>query len=203
MAPLLEWFEVTPLFQKISLVFLCVAIVAIGFYGIVAEPIMSETEEIVRDVQTLESKMQRYQESESEYPHVQEKFLRWESIVAQQEATLGLDVPMNQVLSDMSRIAQETGIILSLWKPGELRVDLSKSVGVRHLQLQIEGGYHQLAHFLEQTQFLNKKLGITAFLMEKAVSDDGRQAIHAVVDFMGYESVTQATAIYSELSDIN
>ncbi len=58
---ILEWFEVTPPFQKITLIGVMVGLIGVGFYFSVAEP-------KIRDIQALRGEMQQIdQHSEEHY----------------------------------------------------------------------------------------------------------------------------------------
>ncbi len=117
MSRLLEWFEVTPFVQKVSLLGLFLVIFGVGFYWLMAEPLVVEIDILAGELRTLDRKLKLETQSESQLGKAQKEISQWQSIVSRQEERLGLEVPMSQVLNDMSSIAQETGILLTLWKP--------------------------------------------------------------------------------------
>ena len=94
----------------------------------------------------------------------------------------------------MSSIAQETGVILTLWKPDAPNINSLKRTLARGLQLHIEGGYHNLARFLDQTQYLSKTMGVTSLTMRGKRSELGEFTIQATLTFMGYERNVQSMA---------
>lgn len=198
MSPLLDWIEATPLVQKISLVGLTTIFLGIGFYWLVAEPIMEETDKLEGEIQILDQQIASYSQSEKQYIKVKEKLAQWKAMVSRQEERLGLEVSMSQVLSDMSHMAQETGILLTLWKSDDQKPEASKPFKANHLLLHVEGGYHNVARFLEQVQYLSKTMGVVALSMHRASAVDGRPTIQGVMDLMGYEGTSQELAVHSQ-----
>ncbi len=203
MSRLLEWVEVTPFGQKVSLVGLFLVIVGAGFYLEIADPLMKETETLERELHDLDRKLKLSAQSEPRYVQAQEIVSQWESLVLQQEERLGLEVPMSQVLWEMSNIAQETGIMLTLWKPDGRNREPLNHAATRHLQLHLEGGYHDVARFLEQTQYLSKTMGATGLTMHRVETDEGIPAIRAVVDCIGYERADQTIARIRHMSGMD
>ncbi|MFB3070567.1 MAG: type 4a pilus biogenesis protein PilO [Nitrospirales bacterium] len=203
MSRLLEWFEVTPFVQKVSLVGLFLAISGVGFYWLIAEPLVVEIDTLVGELRILDHTLKLETQSENQLGTVQKEFLQWQSIVSRQEERLGLDVPMSQVLSDMSSIAQETGIILTLWKPKKRDIESSSQVHATYLQLQVEGGYHHVAQFLEHMQYLSKTMGVTALTMHGDDTDDGIPMVRAIIDLMGYSRNVQTLADNNHMSVID
>jgi len=195
MSRLLEWLEVTPLVQKVSLLGLFMVLCGVGFYWVIAEPLIEQVDGVRRDIQDLEAKVNRYSRSDDQYRQAKEKLSRLESLVSRQQERLGLEVPMSQVLSDMSHIAEEAGIILTLWKPDRQKgVDRNQNVA-RHLQLHIEGGYHKVARFLEHTQHLSKMMGVASLTMVHGDTEDGGSPVRATVNFVGYDGGVRTLAI--------
>ena len=203
MSRLLEWFEVTPFVQKVSLVGLFLAISGVGFYWLIAEPLVVEIDTLVGELRILDHTLKLETQSENQLGTVQKEFLQWQSIVSRQEERLGLDVPMSQVLSDMSSIAQETGIILTLWKPKKRDIESSSQVHATYLQLQVEGGYHHVAQFLEHMQYLSKTMGVTSLTMHCDDTDDGIPMVRAIIDLMGYSRNVQTLADNNHMSVID
>jgi len=188
MSRLLEWFDVTSMVQKASLLGLFMALCGVGFYWMVAEPLVAQVDSVKMEIHDLEEKLHLYARSDGQFGQTKEELSRWESLVSRQTARLGLDVPMSQVLSDMSNIAEEAGIILTLWKPDQQeRGDVNQRV-VRHLQLHIEGGYHHVAQFLDRTQYLSKMMGVLTLTMDRGDSGDKNSTVRATIDFVGYEA---------------
>jgi Tfp pilus assembly protein PilO len=203
MSRLLEWFEVTPFVQKVSLLGLFLVIFGMGFYWLMAEPLVVEIDILVGELQTLDRKLKLETQSESQLGQAQKEISQWQSIVSRQEERLGLEVPMSQVLSDMSSIAQETGITLTLWKPKKRSSDSSGQVHATYLQLQVEGGYHHLAQFLEHIQYLSKARGVTALRMYSDDTGDGIPTVRAIIDLMGYGRNVQTLADNNHMSVID
>lgn len=187
MSRLLNWLDVTPMVQKISLLGLIIVLCGLGFYWVVAEPLLAEVDGVKLEIHDLEEKVSFFARSDSKFGQTKAELSRWESIVSRQTERLGLDVSMSQVLSDMSNIAEEAGIILTLWKPDQQeRADVNQPV-VRHLQLHIEGGYHHVAQFLDRTQYLSKMMGVFALTMDGSNSGDNNSTVRTTIDFVGYE----------------
>jgi len=200
MSRLLEWFEVTPRIQKVSLACLAMILIGMGFYGWVVAPLIEETDVLVAELQNLDQQLQLYPETEDQFRHLKQQVTRWKSQVLRQEEDLGLEVPMNQVLSDMSLMAQKTGVSLNLWKPDEPNSSSPKQKRPRQLQLHIEGGYHNVARFLDQTQYLDKTLGVTRLKMQNVRTGPGRLTLQTIVTFIGYENGNPATGNGGEQS---
>jgi Tfp pilus assembly protein PilO len=168
-------------------------LIGMGFYGWVAAPLIEETDVLVVELRSLDQQLQLYQETEEQFLHLKEQVTKWESQVLRQEEDLGLEVPMNQVLSDMSLMAQKTGVSLVLWKPDEPNSPSLKQKRLRQLQLHIEGGYHNVARFLDQTQYLDKTLGVTMLKMQNVSTGLGRLTLQTIVSFVGYENGNPTT----------
>ncbi len=203
MSRLLEWFEVTPFAQKVALVGLFLGIFGVGFYWLIAEPLVVEIDTLVGELRILDRTLELDSQSESQFVNAQKEFSQWKSIVSRQEERLGLEVPMSQVLSDMSSIAQETGIILTLWKPKKRDIESSSQVRATYLQLQVEGGYHHVAQFLEHMQYLSKAMGVTALRMHSDDTGDGVPTVRVLIDLMGYGRNVQTLADNNHMSVID
>ena len=188
MSRLLEWLDVTPMVQKVFLLGLIIVLCGVGFYWVIAEPLLAQVDGVKLEIHDLEKKLSHYARSDSKFGKTKAELSRWESIVSRQTARLGLDVSMSQVLSDMSNIAEEAGIILTLWKPDQQQRDDVNQPVVRHLQLHIEGGYHQVAQFLGRIQYLSKMMGVFALTMDRGNSGDNNSTLRTTIDFVGYES---------------
>ena len=146
-----------------------------------AEPLVVEIDILAGELQTLDRKLKLETQSEGQLGKAQKKISQWQSIVSRQEERLGLEVPMSQVL------AQETGIILTLWKPKKPGSESSGQVHATYLQLQVEGGYRHVAQFLEHMQYLSKAMGVTALRMHRDDTGDGIPTVRAIIDLMGYD----------------
>jgi len=203
MSRLLEWFEVTPLAQKAALVGLFLGVFGAGFYWLIAEPLVVEIDTLVGELRILDRTLELDSPSEIQFGKTQEEFSQWKSIVSRQEERLGLEVPMSQVLSDMSSIAQETGIILTLWKPKNRDSESSNQVHATYLHIQVEGGYHHVAQFLEHAQYLSKAMGVTALTMHSDDTDDGIPTVLATIDLMGYGRNVQTLTDNNPMSVID
>lgn len=191
---LLEWFDVTPMVQKASLFGLFMVLCGGGFYWVVAEPLLVQVDGAKMEIHDLEEKLHLYARSDGQIGKTKEELSQWESLVSRQTARLGLDVPMSQVLSDMSHIADEAGILLTLWKPDQQESGDGEPRVVRHLQLHIEGGYHHVAQFLDRTQYLSKMMGVLALTMDRVDSDDKHSTVRTTIDFVGYEEKSPTLA---------
>lgn len=191
MSRLLEWVEVTPIHQKVLLVGLFLGLLGVGLYGVIVEPLAAEIKILRGELQALDRKLKLDTPSTNRVSDAQGELSQWTLIVSQQESRLGLDVPMSQVLSDVSHIADQTGILLSLWKPKHGVFEPSSQLNIRYLRLHLEGGYHHIAQFLNHMQFLPKVMGVVALTMDRIETSSGAPAIRAVVDLMGYDGNDQ------------
>jgi Tfp pilus assembly protein PilO len=200
MASLLEWFEVTPLRQKASLVGLLMILWGGVFYGWIAQPMMEERERLALRLQSLDRKIKMLSRTEDQYLAAQGELSQWKSLVNQHEARLGLDVPMSQVLSEMSNISQETGVNVTLWKPGESQENSLPDMKEQRLQLHVEGGFHHVARFLDHMQGLSKPMGVTTLSMHSADNANGIPMVLTTIDFIGYEGAAHTLADNSQLS---
>lgn len=191
MSRLLEWVEVTPIHQKVLLVGLFLGLLGVGLYGVVVEPLAAEIEILRGELQSLDRELKLDTPSLNRVSDAQGELSQLTLIVSQQESRLGLGVPMSQVLADVSHIADQTGIVLSLWKPNHGAFEPSSQLNVRYLQLHLEGGYHQIAQFLNHMQFLPKVMGVVELSMDRIDTSSGAPSIRAVVDLMGYDGNDQ------------
>lgn len=191
MSRLLDWLAETPVVQKVSLLVLFMVVCGVGFYWVVAEPLMAQADKVKLEIHDLEAKLKLYTQSDGQVEQAKEELSLWETMVSRQSERLGLDVSMAQVLSDMSNIAEEAGISLTLWKPDQQeRVEVTQNV-VRHLQLHLEGGYHNVAQFLDRTQYLSKMMGVSAMTMDRGDTENKNSTVRAKVDFVGYDGKSQ------------
>ncbi|MDT7043820.1 hypothetical protein [Candidatus Nitronereus thalassa] len=199
MSGLLEWCEFTPLKQKISLVILVLVLWGGMCYGLIVQPMMKEQEELVLKVQGLEITISKFSRFERQYLAAQEELSQWTSIANLQEASLGLEVPMSQVLSEMSNMSQKTLVNVTLWKPVESKVHSGTDLKEQRLRLHVEGGFHHVARFLDHMQDLSKAMGITAMLMHSADSTSGTPTIQTIIDFIGFKGAGRTLAGNSDI----
>jgi len=184
---ILEWFEVTPPFQKFTLIGVMVGLIGVGFYFSVAEP-------KIRDIQALRGEMQQIDQHSEEQA---QKVARLEELIVQaerlgpllqsQERMLGLDVESSQLLQGVSETAQRLGITLTLWRPGEPLQDPTQLFLQVPITLHVKGGYHRIALFLEAIRHLPKVLSVTRLTMRASRGVQDPLEIQAAFELVGYE----------------
>lgn len=187
MSSLRDWFDFTPFSQKLRVMGLLTAFSCLGFYGLVAKPFLVETEDFMREIQELDRQLESYAHVESQFRATKEKVANWEDVVSQQEERLGPQVPMNHIFAEMTAIAQQTGTQITRWKLEDAPPESSTTLVSRHLQLELEGGYHHVAAFLDHIQYLTKILGVTALTMHAVHIDQPTPLIRTTVELLGYE----------------
>lgn len=186
--PLLEWFDVTSSSKKLAVLLVMLGALTVLMYVIVIGPRLNEVIALQHEVQQLDQVLT----TRNDYGEQRTRLTTEVSVLRKRYQTLseavGIFLAVPDVLSDISRAANQAGVSLMLWKPEPAAPVQGHAVSGPAARLEVEGNYHGLARFLNELARLPKALAVKAFSITALQGDQKQDTIQASVDLLGYES---------------
>ena len=184
---ILDWVEDAPKSHKIMLLLLCAGLVSIILFQFVVEP---QRERTLAFQQTLRSLDQQLATSKPDRKLATlEKEINsltgWFTIEKKLLAT-----PMDHMLADIVGKAQLVDVALRSWESEEPVPLPETNLHRVTIRLRAEGGYHALAHFIEELQTLPNTLPLKSLdfhVRERSEADPGHP-IQASIELTGFQA---------------
>jgi len=187
--PLLDWWDVTASPTKLVILAATLGMVSMLFYGFILLPPLAEITVLQAEVERLEHQI-----------HIQTRFrqqrlrLATEVSLLQERIQLlaeavGVTISFPLIQADISRAAKHAGVSLMLWKPGvPTDVPGQGTQNGTFSHLEVEGGYHGFARFLDELTRLPKAFLVRNFSINSSAGSQQKQGtILARLDLFAYQ----------------
>lgn len=196
---MLDWVEDTPMTSKLLTLFLCVAVFSLILFQFVVEPRNQRIRALQETLQSLNHRIAAGDHG-GQLERLTDEIARLKSQVALQKTRLGIQMPMEHVLTDVFDVAQSAGVTLTSWKPEEPIALPEMDVSRVTLRLYAEGRYYALARFLEKLHALPKTLIVQSmdFHVEEKGTESPEDLIHASFELVGFEATEAGPMQQSE-----
>ena len=196
---MLDWVEDAPMTSKLLTLCLCVAVLSLILFQFVVEPRNQRIRALQETLQSLNHRIAAGERGD-QVERLTDEIGRLKSQVALQKTRLGIQVPMEHVLTDVFNVAQSADVTLTSWKPEEPIALPEMDVSRVTLRLYAEGRYYALARFLEELHALPKTLIVQS--MDFHVRENGTESlddvIHASFELLGFEAAETGPMRQSE-----
>ena len=196
---MLDWVEDTPMTSKLLTLFLCVAVFSLILFQFVVEPRNQRIQALQETLQSLNHRIAAGEHG-GQLERLTDEIAHLKSQVALQKRRLGIQVPMEHMLTEIFDVAQSAGVTLTSWKPEEpialSEIDVSRVT----LRLYAEGRYYALARFLEELHTLPKTLIVQSmdFHVQEMGTESLEDVIHASFELVGFEATETGPMRQSE-----
>lgn len=196
---MLDWVEDAPMTSKLLTLFLCVAVFSLILFQFVVEPRNQRIRALQETLQSLNHRIAAGAHG-GQFERLTDEIDRLKSQVALQKTRLGIQVPMEHVLTDVFDVAQSAGVTLTSWKPEDPIALPEMDVSRVTLRLYAEGRYDALARFLEKLHALPKTLMVQSmdFHVEEKGTESLEDVIHASFELVGFEATETGPTRQSE-----
>lgn len=184
---ILDWIEDTRMTQKVIVLFLVAGFTSIILFQFVVEPQRQRVQafqQILRSLDHQLATMERARQPETLQDEIADLTRRLNT----QKRIFA--VPVDQMLTVVLDKARSVDVALTSWKsdgPVQLpETDLNQVT----LQLHAEGGYHALAHFLEELQTLPSRLTLKSldFHTLERSGESPERPIQAFFELKGFQT---------------
>ncbi len=186
---ILDWVEDTRMTQKVVILLLSVGLTSIILFQFVVEPQRQRVQGFQQTIRSLDHQLATI-EQDPQLEALKNEIARLTPQLEAQKRVLGLQVPIDQMLTDVLDKAQSVGVALTSWKSEEPVPIPETNLNRVTLRLYAEGRYHALAHFLEELQTLPNALTLTSMdFQARERSDDGPEShIQASFELLGFQA---------------
>ena len=184
---ILDWVEDTPKSQKAILLLLCAGLTSIILFQFVVEPHRERFRAFQQTLRSLDHQLVTSR-PDRELETLKEEIGRLTGRLAIQKRPSA--APMDHMLAGILERAQSVDVALTSWESEEPVLLPETNVRRVTLRLHAEGGYHALAHFLEELQTLPNKLTLRSLdfhARERSEANPGH-AIQASIELTGFEA---------------
>ena len=184
---ILDWVEDTPKSQKVILLLLCAGLTSVILFQFVVEPQRERTRAFQQTLRSLDRQLAT-RKPDQELAALKEEIDSLTSRLARQKSQLA--APMDHVLAGILSKAESIDVALTSWESEEPVPLPETNVHRVTLRLHAEGGYHALAHFLEELQVLPNKLTLRAldFRVRERSEANPDHAIQASIELTGVQA---------------
>ena len=181
---ILDWVEDTRMTHKVIILLLFAGFASIILFQFVVEPQRQRTQAFQQTLRSLDHQLAT---RDPQLETLKDEIANLTRQLETQKRVLA--VPMDQLLTGVLAKAQSVDVALTSWKSEEPvplpETDLNRVT----LRLYAEGGYHSLAHFLEELQTLPNTLTLKAldFQARKATEESPERPIQASFELIGLQ----------------
>lgn len=196
---MLDWVEDAPMTSKLLTLFLCVAVLSLILFQFVVEPRNQRIRALQETLQSLNHRIAAGEHG-GQFERLTDEIARLKSQVALQKTRLGIQVPMEHVLTDVFDVAQSADVTLTSWKPEDPIALPEMDVSRVTLRLYAEGRYEALARFLEKLHALPKTLMVQSmdFHVREKETESLDDVLHASFELVGFEATETGPTRQSE-----
>lgn len=187
---ILDWVEDTRMTKKVMILLLVAGFTSMILFQFVVEPQRQRAQAFQQTLRSLDHQlatMEPDRESETLKDEIADLTSRLD---AQKRA---LAVPMDHILTGILDKARSVDVTLTSWKSEEPVPLPETDVNRVTLQLHVEGGYHALAHFLEELQALPNRLTLKSldFHTQERSGEIQERPIQASFELTGFQATVE------------
>ena len=184
---ILDWVEDAPKSHKTVLLLLCAGLTSIILFQFVVEPQRERARAFQQTIRSLDHQLatsepdRKLETLKKEISSLTNRLIGEKKLLA---------VPMDHILAGIVEKAQSVDVALRSWESEE-PVPLPET-NLHHvtIRLRVEGGYHALAHFLEELQTLPNTLPLKSldFHAQELSEGNPEHPIQASIELTGFQA---------------
>ena len=184
---ILDWVEDTRMPQKVMVLLLFAGLTSIILYQFVVEPQRQRTQAFEQTLRSLDHQLATMKEDRRSETLKEEIATLTSQTETRKRA---LAVSMDNILAGILDKAQSVDVALTSWESEEPVPRPETDLHRVTLRLRAEGGYHALAHFLEELQTLPNKLTLKSldFHAREGHEANTEHPIQAFIELTGFRA---------------
>jgi len=164
-----EWMQSAPRSERWILLMVLAGLGIVGFYLFVAEPANDRIQLLRHDVARVDQAIIQQRDAADQLPGLREEVRTLESALQSQAHSSAWKGQPIDIRHEVAQVAERHHLNLTVWKSGRPVPDSAGSLVKRSAGIQVEGGYHQVAQFLNQILQLPGVLSIPSLYMKKPI----------------------------------
>ena len=161
--PIREDFERLPTWGQIGVFAVLCLLIGLGYNWFFYQDKVAQKERLRRQQQELISKVQEGQTAKRNYEKLKAEIARYQNLIEQLKKILPTDLEIQNVFSDVSNKAKETGLQMTSFKPQSPVEAPGQPYRVYPLKILIEGSYHAFGEFTERIAMMDRLVNIESF----------------------------------------
>jgi Tfp pilus assembly protein PilO len=174
--------EVPPVQRRIGLsVLFCVILGNLWVWSI--SPTVDAVINLEEEIKGLDEAIMKTQvtlESESQKSTALHEL---EQLVLSHKESLGVDGQAEDTLAVFSRVVKRSGLNILFWKPVSEKYDELLKVTIKHVQVHVDGQFHQLAQLLDELSLVMPNIQVEGFNLHSHQQDNESGDIQATLRF--------------------
>ena len=184
---ILDWVEDTRMTQKVMVLLLFAGLTSIILYQFIVEPQRQRTQAFEQTLRSLDHQLATMKEDRRSET-LKEEIATLTSQTETRKRVLA--VSMDHILAGILDKAQSVDVALTSWESEEPVPRPERDLHRVTLRLHAEGGYHALAHFLEELQTLPNKLTLKSMDFHARERREARpeHPIQASIELTGFQA---------------
>ncbi len=184
---ILDWVEDTPKSRKTILLLLCAGLTSIVLFQFVVEPQRARALAFQQTLRSLDHQLATLK-PDRKLEMLKKEIGSLTSRLAREKALLA--IPMDHRLAGIVDKAQSVGVALTSWESEEPVPLPETNLHRVTIRLRAEGGYHALAHFLEELQTLPNTLPLKSldFHSRERSRESPERPIQASFELTGFQA---------------
>ncbi len=158
-APIFQWAGGLSRLQKILVFVLTFALIGAGYYFFIFQPKYEKLNKLKQTLKTKKTTLTKFKGQAKILPELEKKLNSLKEELNYAMAALPNEKEIPILLTEISRAGKKTGLEFVSFqpKPEQIKEDFYAEIPVN---MQISGGFHQLAHFFDEVSRLYRIVNI-------------------------------------------
>jgi type IV pilus assembly protein PilO len=170
-APIFQWAGALSRLQKVLVFALVFALIGTGYYFFNYKPKYEKLDKLNKTLKTKKNTLVKYKGLAKSLPKLEEKLKNLQEELNYAMAALPNEKEIPILLTEISRAGKNTGLNFVSFtpKPEKVKEDFYAEIPV---SMQINGRFHQLAHFFDEVSRLYRIVNIENVAMKNTKDSD-------------------------------
>lgn len=190
----LDSLRTVPLPQKLALLGLVVAGIAVGVYYYYVEPENEQITQLQTQIAQLDSEVQNLSIKVKHLDELIAATKQLEIELAKKKERLPPSEEAVMLLKQLSDLGSRLGLDIKLWKPAPPAEDPSKLFVRMPVNVEVTGGYHTAAIFFDRVNRLPRIINVSDLKMGSPQIEKGRVVTQTVFDLVAFAAPEERTA---------
>ncbi|HEV8540229.1 MAG TPA: type 4a pilus biogenesis protein PilO [Nitrospiraceae bacterium] len=182
----LEFLRTIPVVQKVALLGIVVAGIAVGFYYYVAIPKSERIAQLQTEIGALDGKIRDMTNKVKNLDALIAANKQLEAELARKKEKLPPEEEAHSLLKQLSDLGVKLGLDIKLWKPGAQSLDGSKQFVRMPVSVEVAGGYHTAALFFDRIHRLPRIISVSNLIMGSPKIEQERVVIQTVFELTAF-----------------
>jgi type IV pilus assembly protein PilO len=190
----LDSLRTVPLPQKLALLGLVVAGIAVGVYYYYVEPENEQITQLETQIAQLDAEVQNLSIKVKHLDELIAATKQLEIELAKKKERLPPSEEAVMLLKQLSDLGSRLGLDIKLWKPAPPAEDPSKLFVRMPVNVEVTGGYHTAAIFFDRVNRLPRIINVSDLKMGSPQIEKGRVVTQTVFDLVAFAAPEERIA---------